>query len=89
MARCSRTFMQVSVNFVQTVLVVDALMRREQQLFSVEDFMRMYNVLRPKFDPTNGLYTKKKCLRLRSNKEPQIRLVMENPNKDVFLYEFV
>ena len=51
--------------------------------------MCVYNVLRPKFDPTNGLYTVKNCLRLRSNKETQTRLVMESPNKDVFFSEFV
>ena len=35
------TFMQVSVNFVQTVLAMDALMRREKQEFNAEELLHV------------------------------------------------
>ncbi|GFY87568.1 hypothetical protein Acr_05g0012070 [Actinidia rufa] len=40
-------------------------------------------------DPESGAYSGNHYLRLRNNKEPYTRLVLENPDKDLFLDEFV
>ena len=48
MARCWFIFIQVSVNFVQTVLVVDTLMWRQNLSFSAYDLLHIYNVVHPK-----------------------------------------
>ncbi|GFZ11583.1 hypothetical protein Acr_22g0009810 [Actinidia rufa] len=43
MARCRFTFIQVSVNFVRTVLAMDGLMLREGLPFNASDLLHVYN----------------------------------------------
>ncbi|GFS32147.1 hypothetical protein Acr_00g0021040 [Actinidia rufa] len=51
MVRCHLTFMQVSINFVRTMLAVDALMRQLELPFSIEDLLHVYTVVRLKREP--------------------------------------
>ena len=81
--------MQMSVNFVQNVLLVDALMRQEKLPSLVMDFLNIYNVVRPKHDTEFGTYSDNHYLMIRNSKEPQSRLVLENLSKDLYLNEFV
>ena len=67
MARCGLTFMKVSINFVRTVLTVDALMRREGLPFSTSDLMNVYTVVRPMREPITNLFASNHYLRLRNN----------------------
>ena len=55
-ALCRRTFMQISVNFIRTVLVVDVLMRREGKDFTIEDLLHVYCVVQPRRNPETYLY---------------------------------
>ncbi|GFZ01113.1 hypothetical protein Acr_14g0007480 [Actinidia rufa] len=48
---CGLTFMQVSVNFVRTVLAVEALMQREGLEFTAEDLFHVYCVEFPVNEP--------------------------------------
>ncbi|GFZ14832.1 hypothetical protein Acr_24g0010220 [Actinidia rufa] len=48
MAGCRLTFMKVSINFVQTELTVDTLMRQMKLPFNVEDLLHIYKVVRPR-----------------------------------------
>ncbi|GFZ16069.1 hypothetical protein Acr_25g0004780 [Actinidia rufa] len=45
---CRLTFMQISINFVRTVLAVEALMQREGLEFTAEDLFHMYCVVKPR-----------------------------------------
>ncbi|GFS42099.1 hypothetical protein Acr_00g0078090 [Actinidia rufa] len=47
---CGLTFMQVSGNFVQTLLAVEALMQRELE-FTAEDLLHVYCVVKPRKNP--------------------------------------
>ncbi|GFS33558.1 hypothetical protein Acr_00g0029260 [Actinidia rufa] len=89
MACCRLTFMQVSVNFVRTVLTMDMLIRILDKTFGAEDFFNVYTVVRPKREPGNPLYTGNHYLCLRNPNQPQTRLVDSNPSKDMFLDEFI
>ena len=64
-AHCSLTFMQVSVNFIRTVLAVDTLIRLLDKPFSAKDLLHVYIIVRPKREPSNPLYTGNHYLHLR------------------------
>ena len=81
--------MQVSINFVMTVLAVDTLMRREGLPFSASDLLNVYTIVRSKREPSMNFFKRNHYLRLRNNQQPLSRLVTENPNKDLYLDEFV
>ena len=49
-------FMQVSFNFVRTVLVVDTLMQILDKPFSAKNMLHVYTVVRPKKEPSNPFY---------------------------------
>ena len=48
MARCRLTFMQMSVNFVRTMLTVDMLMQKEGMPFDASDLLHVYCIVRPR-----------------------------------------
>ncbi|GFY87862.1 serine carboxypeptidase S28 family protein [Actinidia rufa] len=75
MARCSLTFIQVSINYVRTVLAVDTLMRRERLPFSASDLLNIYTIVRPKQKPYTNVFIGNYYLRLRNNQQPWSRLV--------------
>ncbi|GFS36236.1 hypothetical protein Acr_00g0044860 [Actinidia rufa] len=52
MACCQVTYMQMSVNFVQTLLVVDTLMQKEGLAFSPSDLLHVYNAQKVIHKPT-------------------------------------
>ncbi|GFZ06619.1 hypothetical protein Acr_18g0007890 [Actinidia rufa] len=66
MARYCLTFMQVSINFVRTMLTVDTLMAREGLSFSASDLLNFYIVVWPKRKPSTNLFTGNHYLRLRN-----------------------
>ena len=74
MTRCGLTFMQVSNNFVRTILVVDTLMRREGLPFTASDLLNVFT----------NLNSENHYLRLRNSQQPWSKLVTENPNKDLY-----
>ena len=82
------TFMQVSVNFIRTMLVVHTLMQILHKPFSAEELLHVYTMVRPK-EPSNPLYEGNHYLHLRKLDQPQTRLVTDNLDKDLFLDEFV
>ncbi|GFZ01237.1 hypothetical protein Acr_14g0008720 [Actinidia rufa] len=45
---CGHTFIQISVNFVRTVLAVEALIQREELEFTAEDLLHVYCVVKPR-----------------------------------------
>ncbi|GFS36489.1 hypothetical protein Acr_00g0046260 [Actinidia rufa] len=57
--------------------------------FSAEDLLHVYTVVQPKKEPCNPFYEGNHYLCLRKPDQPQTRLVTSNPNKDLFLDEFV
>ncbi|GFY88713.1 beta glucosidase 40 [Actinidia rufa] len=68
-ACCGLTFMQVSINFVKTVLIVNTLMRREWLPFLASNLLNVYTVVPPKREPGTNLFMKNHYLRLRSNQQ--------------------
>ena len=48
MALYHLTFIQVSINFVRTVLAVDVLMRIEEHEFTAEDLLHVYCIVQPR-----------------------------------------
>ncbi|GFZ00572.1 hypothetical protein Acr_14g0002070 [Actinidia rufa] len=50
------TFMQVSVNFVRTVLAMDALVKREEHEFTAEDLLHVYCIVRPRRNAQTHMY---------------------------------
>ena len=90
MACCHFTFMQVSVNFVQTVLTVDTLMHQMELPFSVEDLLHVYTIVRSKRqEPPSPLPQGNHYLHLRHSNQPQTRLVTGTLDKDLFGDKFV
>ena len=83
------TFMQVSVNFVRTVLVVDTLMYQQDLPFSALDLLHVYIVVRPTKDPDTHLFKGHHYFQHKNLCQPQVRIVTDSPNKDVYLNEFV
>ena len=81
--------MKVSINFVYIVLVVDTLMQILDKSFNAEDLLHVYTVVRPNKEPSNPFYEGNHYLYLKSPNQPRTRLVDDNPNKDLFLDEFV
>ncbi|GFY97124.1 FLG22-induced receptor-like kinase 1 [Actinidia rufa] len=79
----------VSVNFVRTVLAVDTLIREMELPFSVEDLLHVYTMVRLKRESGSPLLKGNHYLLLKNPRQPQTRLVIGNPNKDLFLDEFV
>ena len=59
------------------------------QAFQCGGYTHVYTVVRPKREPDNPLYEGNHYLRLRRPDQPQTRLVTGNPDKDLFLDEFV
>ena len=57
--------MQVSVNFVRTVLAVDMLMQILDKSFNTEDLLHVYTVFWPKNVPGNLFYESNHYLCLR------------------------
>ena len=81
--------MQVSINFVQNVLVVDTLMRQMELPFSASNLLHVYIVVHPKREPSTPFFKCNHYLRLRNSRQPQMRLITDNPEKDLFLNEFI
>ncbi|GFY92773.1 S-adenosyl-L-methionine-dependent methyltransferases superfamily protein [Actinidia rufa] len=86
---CGLTFMQISVNFVQTVLVVEALMQREGLEFTAEDLFHVYCVVKPRKNFEAQMLEGNHYLRLRKPNQPQMRLVTDFPDKDQYLNDFI
>ncbi|GFY92441.1 hypothetical protein Acr_08g0008370 [Actinidia rufa] len=74
MTCCHLIFMQVSVNFVQTVLVVDTLMYQMKLSFNVEDLLHIYTLVRPKRELGTPFLKGNHYLCLRNPRQPQMRL---------------
>ena len=89
MACCGLTFMQVFINFIKTMLAIDTLMQWEGLPFSASDLLNVYTVVRPKQEPNTNLFTRNHYLRLKNSRQPWSRLITANPNKDLYLDEFV
>ena len=89
MAHCHLTFMQVSMNFVQTMLVVNTLMHQQELPFSDLDLLHVYTVVLPKKEPSTHLLKGNNYLWLRNPRQPLTRLLTDIPDKDVHLNEFV
>ncbi|GFY95432.1 hypothetical protein Acr_10g0008170 [Actinidia rufa] len=89
MTNCGLTFMQVSINFVRTVMAIDTLMGREGLSFSASDLLNVYTVVRPKREFNTNLFPGNHYLRLRKNQQSWSRLVTKKPNKDLYLDEFI
>ncbi|GFY86740.1 AAR2 protein family [Actinidia rufa] len=73
MARCRLTFMQVSVNFVRTVLAVDTLMNILDKPFSASNLFHIYILVQSKKEPSNPFYSGNHYLRLRDPSQSQTR----------------
>ncbi|GFZ21761.1 hypothetical protein Acr_29g0009230 [Actinidia rufa] len=86
---CGLTFMQISVNFVRTVLVVEALMQREGLEFIAEDLFHVYCVVKPRKNPKTQMLEGNHYLRLRKPNQPHTRLVTDSLNKDQYLNDFI
>jgi len=86
---CGLTFMQVSVNFVRTVLAVEALMRREHLEFTADDLLHVYCLVKPRRNPETLVLEGNHYLRLRQPNQPQTRLVTDSPDKDQYLNDFI
>ena len=57
--------------------------------FSAEDLLHVYTMVWPKREPHKPLLKGNHYLRLKNPCQPQTTLVTDNPNKDLFLDEFV
>ena len=86
---CGLTFMQISVNFVRTVLAVEALMLRENLEFTAEDLLHVYCLVKPRRNPETQVLEGNHYLRLRQPNQPQTRLVTDSPDKDQYLNDFI
>ncbi|GFZ08223.1 hypothetical protein Acr_20g0000310 [Actinidia rufa] len=89
MARCHLTFMQVPINFVRIVLMVDMLMHQMKLPFNVEDLLHVDTIVRPKKEPGTLFLKGNHYLCLRNPCQPQTRLVTDNPDKNLFIDEFI
>ena len=61
------TFMQMSINFVRTMIAIDTLMRREGLLFFAFDLLYVYTVVRPKLEPDTNFCIGNHYVMLRNN----------------------
>ncbi|GFZ09861.1 hypothetical protein Acr_21g0004600 [Actinidia rufa] len=86
---CGLTFMQISVNFVRTMLAVEALMQREELEFTAEDLLHVYCVVKPRKNLETQMLEGNHYLRLRKPNQPQTRLVTDSPDKDQYLNDFI
>ncbi|GFS35057.1 hypothetical protein Acr_00g0037560 [Actinidia rufa] len=89
LSTCGLTFMQVSVNFVRTMLAVEALMQREGLEFTTEDLFHVYCVVKPRKNPDTQMLEGNHYLRLRKPNQPQTRLVTDSPDKGQYLSDFI
>ena len=89
MACYGLTFMQVSINFVRTVLTVDTLMRREGLPFSASDLLNVYTLVQPNQESDTNLFMGNHYLRLRNNQQLWSKLITKNPDKDLYSNEVV
>ncbi|GFZ19786.1 hypothetical protein Acr_28g0004910 [Actinidia rufa] len=80
---------EVSVNFVRTMLAVEALMQRERLEFTAEDLFHVYCVVKPRKNPETQMLEGNHYLRLRKPNQPQTRLVTDSPDKDQYLNGFI
>ncbi|GFY95316.1 hypothetical protein Acr_10g0007010 [Actinidia rufa] len=83
MARCHLTFMRVSV--VRITLVIDTLMRQVELPFNSTNLLYVYIVVRSKRELGIPFFKGNNYLRLRNPRQPQTRLITNNPNKELFL----
>ena len=81
--------MPVFVNFVRIVLAVETLMRQMKLPFCVADLLHVYSVVRSKREPSIPFFKSNHYLHLKNPHWLQRRLVTDNPDKDLFLNEFV
>ncbi|GFZ15615.1 hypothetical protein Acr_25g0000240 [Actinidia rufa] len=86
---CGLTFMQISLNFVRTVLAVEALMQREGLEFTTEDLFHVYCMVKSRKNPETQMLEGNHYLRLRKPNQPQTRLVTDSPDKDQHLNDFI
>ena len=64
-------------------------MRQMYTAFSDQDLLHVYTVVWPKKEPSTPFFKGNLYLSLRNSRQPQTRLVTGNPDKDLFLDEFV
>ena len=76
-------------NFIQTMLVVDTLMRQHELNFSSSNLLNVYTVVRLKKELGTNFLKGNHYLWLKNTHQPQIRLTTNIPNKDMYLDEFV
>ena len=81
--------MQVSINFVWTVLTVDTLMRREGMEFYTYDLLHIYTVVLPQKEPNTNLFPGNHNLQLWTNQHPWTRMITDILDKDLYLDDFV
>ncbi|GFS29945.1 hypothetical protein Acr_00g0009250 [Actinidia rufa] len=67
--------------------ILDTLMQILDKPFSAKDLLHVYTIVRPKKEPSNTFYEGNHYLRLRKPDQSQMRLVIGNPYKDLFLDE--
>ncbi|GFZ00552.1 hypothetical protein Acr_14g0001870 [Actinidia rufa] len=78
LSMCQLTFMHVSVNFVRTILAMDALMQREEQEITAEDLLHVYCVVYPRKNLATQMLVGNHYLRLRKPNQPQTREVVKH-----------
>ena len=61
---------------------------RRKELTS-KNLLHVYYIVRPRRNPQPHMYEGNHYLRLRNPNQPQKRLVMDSPNKDLYLNDFV
>ena len=71
------------------MLTVGMLMRLLEKPFGAEDLLHVYTIVQSKSELGNLLSLGNHYLHLRHPDQPQIRLVTSNPDKDLFLDEFI
>ena len=71
------------------MLVVDILMRREEKELTTKDLFHVYCIVRTRRNFETHMYEGNHYLRLRKHNQPQMRLVLDSSNKDLYLNDFV
>ncbi|GFS44314.1 hypothetical protein Acr_00g0089630 [Actinidia rufa] len=68
---------------------MDVLMQRESLEFTTSDLLHVYCIVHPRRDLETQMYTGNHYLRLQNPQQPQTRLVINAPNKDLYINDFV
>ncbi|GFY93007.1 hypothetical protein Acr_08g0014030 [Actinidia rufa] len=68
---------------------MDALMQRKDLEFTTENLLHVYYVVKPRKNLKTQMLEGNHYLRLRKPNQPQTRLVMDSPDKDQYLNDFV